>query len=356
MPKSARALLALAAVLLLAVYLFPIWRIGLEAPQYPEGLGMSIHVNTIQGATEFDLDNINNLNHYIGMKRIEPDTIPELKLMPWIVGGLIVGALGVAAAGRRRLLYAYTGLFALVGVAGLVDFWLWEYDYGHNLDEAAAIIKIPGMTYQPPLIGSKQLLNFVATSWPDVGGVAAGLAFLCAAVAVYLTLRTTRARKAGRAAAAAFAVAATACAPSGPAPIQYGTAECEQCHMMVSDERFGAQLVTGTGKALTFDSVECLAGWYLERRDSTEVRSLWVTDFRNPGTLVPAEQARFVRGAQHSPMGLGIVAFAADADAATLEREFGGEPLDWAAVLATVQREGAPHGSAHAGAGVGDGS
>ncbi|HEX5581150.1 MAG TPA: nitrous oxide reductase accessory protein NosL, partial [Gemmatimonadaceae bacterium] len=344
MPKSARALLALAAVLLLGVFVFPIWRIGLVAPQYPEGLGMTIHVNTIRGATEFDLENINNLNHYIGMKRIEPDAIPELALMPWIVGGLVAGALAVAAAGRRKLLYAYTGLFALVGVAGLVDFWLWEYDYGHNLDEATAIIKIPGMTYQPPLIGSKQLLNFVATSWPDVGGVAAGLAFLCAAGAVFLTLRSTRARQAGRvAAAAALAVAATACAPSGPAPIQYGSAECAECHMMVSDARFGAQLVTGTGKTLTFDSVECLAGWYLDQQDATEVRSLWVTDFRHPGTFVPATEARFVRGTQHSPMGLGIVAFAADADPAVLAREFGGATLDWAAVLEAVRRDGAPH-------------
>ena len=53
---------------------------------------------------------------------------------------------------------------------GLVDFWHWEYDYGHRLDFEHAIIKIPGMSYQPPLIGVKQLLNFTAVSWPDVGG------------------------------------------------------------------------------------------------------------------------------------------------------------------------------------------
>jgi len=44
----------------------------------------------------------------------------------------------------------------------------WSYDYGHDLDPNAAI-KIPGMTYQPPLIGSKQLLNIKATSLPDIG-------------------------------------------------------------------------------------------------------------------------------------------------------------------------------------------
>jgi copper chaperone NosL len=35
-----------------------------------------------------------------------------------------------------------------------------------------AIIKIPGMSYQPPLIGSKQILNFTAHSWPGSGGYA----------------------------------------------------------------------------------------------------------------------------------------------------------------------------------------
>jgi copper chaperone NosL len=50
-----------------------------------------------------------------------------------------------------------------------VDFYLWGYDYGHNLDPTAAIV-VPGMSYQPPLIGTKQLLNFTAFSGPDIGG------------------------------------------------------------------------------------------------------------------------------------------------------------------------------------------
>ena len=61
------------------------------------------------------------------------------------------------------------GLFAAGALAGLADFYRWGYDYGHNLDPEA-IIKIPGMSYQPPLIGTKQLLNFQATSWPASGG------------------------------------------------------------------------------------------------------------------------------------------------------------------------------------------
>ena len=192
MPKLSRILVALSGLLLLSLFVLPLWRIELVAPQYPEGLGMRIHIDSIAGLKPNDLQNINGLNHYIGMKEIRPDSIPELRIMPWIVGALAASALLVAAAGRRRILYAWVALFAAVGVAGLVDFWRWEYDYGHNLDDARAIIKIPGMSYQPPLIGSKQLLNFVAESWPDWGGVAAGAAFLLALTAAVLAVRAGR--------------------------------------------------------------------------------------------------------------------------------------------------------------------
>lgn len=192
MTRLSRLLVGAAALLLLLLYVLPLWHVRLVAPQYPEGLGMHIHIAAVQGATETDLNNINNLNHYIGMQRIESDAIPELTIMPWLVGALVAGALLVAALGSRRALYAWTGSFTVLGVAGLVDFWRWEYDYGHNLDLEEAIIKIPGMSYQPPLIGSKQLLNFTATSWPASGGYAAGLAFALGVLAVVLTVRARR--------------------------------------------------------------------------------------------------------------------------------------------------------------------
>ncbi len=170
-------------------FALPLWRVDLIAPQYPEGLGMLIRVNTVVGVKEQDLNSINNLNHYIGMKRIEPDAIPELKYMPAILGVLVVSALLVAAFGRRRVLYAWGVAFAGVLAAGLYDYWKWGYEYGHDLDVETAIIKIPDMTYQPPLIGSKQLLNFTATSWPASGGWALVLATALIALAVWQSSR-----------------------------------------------------------------------------------------------------------------------------------------------------------------------
>jgi hypothetical protein len=187
--RPARILLALASIVMLGVFVFPLWRIELIAPQYPEGLGMLIRVNTVTGIKPTDLANINGLNHYIGMKAIEPDAIPELRAMPWIVAGLAALGLVVAAVGRRRLVYVWLGGFASLAIVGLIDFWRWEYDYGHNIDFEHAIIKIPGMTYQPPLLGTKQLLNFTATSWPALGALCLGVAFGLGVAAIIVSRR-----------------------------------------------------------------------------------------------------------------------------------------------------------------------
>ena len=194
MSRLARVLTAIAAIALAGLFYFPLWRVQLVAPQYPEGLGMRIGINSVKGATPNDLDNINGLNHYIGMQRITPEAIPELRIMPWIVGLIILTGLIAAAAGRKRGLYTWFAGFALVGAVGLADFWHWEYDYGHHLDFEHAIIKIPGMTYQPPLIGVKQLLNFTAVSWPDVGGWLAFSSLALAAIAVVMAMRSRDAR------------------------------------------------------------------------------------------------------------------------------------------------------------------
>ncbi|HPF62294.1 MAG: hypothetical protein KC544_06345 [Gemmatimonadetes bacterium] len=179
-PRS-RLLLALAALVGLAALVLPLWEVRLGAPQYPEGIGLRIHAHTVAGLKPNDLQNINGLNHYIGMKPISPEAIPELRYMPWLIGALALAGVAVALRGSRRALGAWLVAFSLLGAAGLYDFWRWEYDYGHNLDLDQAIIIVPDMTYQPPLIGRKQLLNFTATAWPGTGAIALGLSFVVAA-------------------------------------------------------------------------------------------------------------------------------------------------------------------------------
>jgi len=183
-----RILIAASALLLAAAFVVPVWRIQLIAPQYPEGLGMLIRINTITGIKPADLNNINGLNHYIGMKAIVPDAIPVLKVMPVALAVLIVVGLVAALYGRRWAAWSWLGLITAGGVAAMAEFWKWSYDYGHNL-APDAIIKVPGMTYQPPLIGTKQLLNFTAASWPDIGAIAAGAAFAIALATLVFSRR-----------------------------------------------------------------------------------------------------------------------------------------------------------------------
>lgn len=189
MTGSSRALLALASMLLLAVLAVPLWRIRLVAPQYPEGIGMNIRASTVQGLKDNDLRNINSLNHYIGMKPIEAAKIPELAYMPWIIAAIGAAGFLVAAVGRRRLLYAWLVCFAALGALGMYDMWRWMYEFGHDLDTARAIIVVPGMSYQPPLIGTKQLLNFTASSWPAAGGWLLLASFALGAYAALLSVR-----------------------------------------------------------------------------------------------------------------------------------------------------------------------
>lgn len=194
MQKRSRILLALAALLLAVTPLMPIWRISLVAPQYPEGMGMIIRLNTIEGAKKNDLDNINHLNHYIGMRVIEPRDMPELEYMTPIVLTIAALGLGVAAVGRRGALYAWAGLFGAAGGAGMADFWWRTYTFGHTLDLEHAAIQIPGLAYQPPLIGVKEIANFTASAWPASGGIVIGLAVLLTAAAVWQSARSTSVR------------------------------------------------------------------------------------------------------------------------------------------------------------------
>lgn len=185
MNRKSRILIIVSTLLLVGVYFFPIWSISLQAPQYPEGLGLYINVSSIGGHKPNDLNSINGLNHYIGMKKIDPDSIYELKIMPYIIGIFILLGLLNAIFNKKYLAITWVTLFSIVGIIGMYDFWKWEYDYGHNLDPHA-IIKIPGMSYQPPLIGTEKLLNFTASSMPHLGGILVGVSIAIAIIAIFL--------------------------------------------------------------------------------------------------------------------------------------------------------------------------
>ncbi|WP_276134271.1 hypothetical protein [Polluticoccus soli] len=148
-----------------ALWFLPMWRIDLAAPQYPEGIYMEIWINDVKG----DVEVINGLNHYIGMKTIHKEDFKEFVYLPITLMVFCGIGLLVLVLNRKVGYYVWTMIFLTIAGVSMYDFWKWEYDYGHNLNPTAPI-KVPGMAYQPPLIGYKKMLNFEALSQPALGG------------------------------------------------------------------------------------------------------------------------------------------------------------------------------------------
>ena len=137
------------------------------------------------------------------------------------------------------------------------------------------------------------------------------------------------------------------CGEVGPRPIAYGRDECSWCRMTVSDARYGAELVTTKGKQHIFDSIECLAEFQLalEQREGQTAARSWVTHYLQPGALVPAPDAHYLRTeGPGSPMGKGLMAFATAADADRQRRIAGGVTMSWVGVLAMVKGENGARG------------
>ncbi len=133
----------------------------------------------------------------------------------------------------------------------------------------------------------------------------------------------------------------TSCTPE-PKPLVYGQDGCAHCIMLLADDRYGAELVTTTGKTYPFDAIECLVAFLDDGAvPADKIHSLWVVDFDNPGTLIQAEAATFVHSpALPSPMGGNLTAFADPTSVVLTTAADQGQRLDWAGVRSLVQETG----------------
>ncbi len=170
--KKSQLFMIVGSLLLLSLFIFPLWNITLEAPQYPDSIGMNIHINRFEDNMPNDIKNINIMNHYVGMEDI-PEVIPEFAIFPKVVIGMAILGVIFGFFGKKKMYVAWFTLMIILGSIGMYDFYMWEYEYGHNLKETAAIKFTDEegnpMSYQPPLIGSKMILNFKAISMPRFG-------------------------------------------------------------------------------------------------------------------------------------------------------------------------------------------
>jgi len=187
--KKSKLSMILGVLLVGGLFLLPMWNITLEAPQYPTPLGMDIYITRLADTNPNDIQNINLMNHYVGMKEI-PEHIPEFAFFPWVVGVMVFLGLLFGFLGWHKMYLVWFILMAMLGVLGLYDFYLWEYDYGHSLSPTAALkFTNPDgtpMAYQPPLIGSKPIMNFTAHSYPRIGAYLMFLGMLLSLFAYFL--------------------------------------------------------------------------------------------------------------------------------------------------------------------------
>lgn len=322
-----RLLMCLAALSLIGLFFFPIWRITLEAPQFPEGLYMYIWINQITGSSEYVLQNINILNHYIGMQKIEPDSIPELTYFPYIIAGMIVLGIVATLLNRKKFFLTWFVLLSILCLLGLYDFYMWEYDYGHNLDPQAPI-KVPGMTYQPPLFGEKMLLNFNAKSYP-----ASGFWFLMSALLLSFLAFFSKRRisQKGAVAVLIFAVTGLSGCSAEPIEIRYGEDVCQSCKMSIVDEKYGAELVSNKGKIFMFDATECVLQYMQEQQSTEEDYAFMLTNTSdNPGEFSPLKNVTWLHSEElRSPMSANITPFQSESEAKKVQEQLGGSIYKW---------------------------
>lgn len=318
-----------AAAGLVAVLFTPIWRIELDAPQYPEGLSLQIHADGLKG----NVDIINGLNHYIGMKTLHNEDFIEFTILPYAIIFFAVLFAVTMLLNKRWLLNTAFLLFVLFGILAMYDFWKWEYEYGHNLDPNAAII-VPGMAYQPPLIGFKQLLNFGAYSIPDTGGwifIGAGILLLLAVIMEWKKSRKLKGYMVVPPVPIALLCIFFSSCDTGPSPITAGKDNCSFCKMTITDVKYAAELVTTKGKVYKFDDVHCLLAFDKEKAVAgKQVKDIYLSDFTGSHSLIKADEGFLLYGGQiRGPMNGNIIAVSNKDSLIKLATYFNAEETTW---------------------------
>ncbi len=329
-PNWIRVLLTLSGLSLIVVLFVPMWRIDLDAPQYPEGLRMLIYPNKLGG----NVDIINGLNHYIGMKTLHTQDFIEFTILPYFIAFFALFFVVTAIVRNRKLMYTLFFSFVSFGIIAMVDFWRWEYNYGHNLNPEAAII-VPGMAYQPPLIGYKQLLNFAAYSIPDIGGwifVTAGAILLLVVSADFSKSRKFRKTNTVAVVATLFLSLSllTSCTAS-PQPIKLGVDNCQNCKMTISDAKFGAEIISTKGKIFKFDEINCLVSYLKEGNIKLkEIKDFYLIDFCSNHQLINESNSFLLKSETFkSPMGGNVASFLNNDSLQFYKKKLNGELVNW---------------------------
>lgn len=177
------ALLIAAGVLLAASYTQTYWSMTLHAPQYPKGLHVHAHLNRLVG----DVNEIDGLNHYIGMRPLNDAAQLERQTSAMLI--VVVAGLLITAIFIHNRWAALAALPAIVFPIGfLLDLQYWLATFGTNLDPHAALsssIK----PFVPPVLGVGTIGQFRTVATPGTGLWLATAASLTVVIALYFHRR-----------------------------------------------------------------------------------------------------------------------------------------------------------------------
>ena len=182
LPRTRLILVALVVPLAFA-FTQPLWRISMEAPQYPGGLTLDIYATHLEGGNGGQhLQEINTLNHYIGMRKLDQAAMADLDWIPFALGALLILTLRVAAIGNVRSLIDLVVMATYVSGFAFARFIYMLWTFGHQLSPEAPVKVKP---FMPAVLGSKQIANFTTHSLPSLGSALLGV-FVLGLVGVLL--------------------------------------------------------------------------------------------------------------------------------------------------------------------------
>lgn len=189
-------LLIVAAILIVQSMSKPYWNMHLDAVQYQYrgGLDILVYVDEMKGKDpKFDeLRELNELNHYIGMRKLDDAaqferSIAELSVYAFVVL-LIVTALGTLTRRRwRKLVWFLTLPPLFFPFVFLADLYYWLRDSGQNLDSSAPFSSSIH-PFTPPLLGEGHVGQFDTIANLDTGWYMIFVATLCIVIAMLWTV------------------------------------------------------------------------------------------------------------------------------------------------------------------------
>ncbi|MDR0408609.1 MAG: cytochrome C [Campylobacteraceae bacterium] len=167
----------------------PVWSVSLEAPNYPkdafpDGIPVFFHFDGFSG----EVNEMNTINHYIGMYPMERGAQLEMSLMPYIF--LITTlAMIIYLYWNSRKSWILMLLPSLLPVGFLADFAGWLYWFGHNMQEWGAFKIKP---FMPTVFGEGKVAQFTTHSYPAVGFYLLCLISVLSILAIFSKLKQSK--------------------------------------------------------------------------------------------------------------------------------------------------------------------